>query len=300
MKKYNLFFSLFWFLQLSLSAQQVELRGNNIGEPILQVDHTFSFFLNEHAIVGNAVGGNGIRGESSSAAGVFGRGTSGVHGTSTNGFGLFGESTNGYGLNARSVNGHGALFRGDNENGFADIVLQGGNWNNGSDDGVIMINPALLNGDIFLVSNDAVVIELDNNGGETGNFEIWDQDDDTIFEVRENGNVYLNGALLHSSDVKRKEKIITVDEKILLEKLLHLEIYEWQYKKDNRRHIGPMAQEFQKEFELGADNETIAAIDIDGITIAAIQALYLQNQELQSQIDHLMTTVESLKNNNKD
>lgn len=40
------------------------------------------------------------------------------------------------------------------------------------------------------------------------------------------------------------------------------------------RHIGPMAQDFQHAFAVGADDKHIAVLDADGVALAAIQALY--------------------------
>ena len=53
------------------------------------------------------------------------------------------------------INHHAARFSGDNDNGFADIILSGGDWVAGNDDGVIMSDPNKMGSDVFIVSNDA-------------------------------------------------------------------------------------------------------------------------------------------------
>ena len=54
----------------------------------------------------------------------------------------------------------------------------------------------------------------------------------------------------------------------------NMPIYEWQYKGQDRRHIGPMAQDFHKAINLGDDDKTIAAIDADGVALAAIKGCW--------------------------
>jgi hypothetical protein len=67
-----------------------------------------------------------------------------------------------------------------------------------------------------------------------------------------------------------------------LEKVVALPIQSWGYKSDpDKRHIGPVAQDFHAAFGLnGADDTTIATVDADGVALAAIQGL---NQKLEAQ-----------------
>ncbi len=62
-------------------------------------------------------------------------------------------------------------------------------------------------------------------------------------------------------------------------------IYEWQHKEQDRRHIGPMAQDFHRAFRLGADDKTIASIDADGVALAAIKAQQEIITDLQVRLD---------------
>jgi hypothetical protein len=49
----------------------------------------------------------------------------------------------------------------------------------------------------------------------------------------------------------------------------------WNYRSEGgvTRHIGPMAQDFQKAFQLNSDDKNIATVDADGVALAAIQGL---------------------------
>ena len=66
-------------------------------------------------------------------------------------------------------------------------------------------------------------------------------------------------------------------------------IREWNYKAQDAaiRHVGPTAQDFHAAFGLGEDPLRISTIDADGIALAAVKALALENQELRARIDAL-------------
>ena len=158
-----------------------------------------------------------LRGEtnstSGSAAAIYGRVTStspggysaGVHGvnngTGGNGIGVWGsQNGSGWGLYGTSVTGYGAYVTASSAGGLglyarggsgvdADIVLGGSNT---SDDGRIISDPIYSGSDIFLTSNDAVVVELDADGnGEDADFSIEDKDSNTIFNFDESGEFSL-------------------------------------------------------------------------------------------------------------
>ena len=58
----------------------------------------------------------------------------------------------------------------------------------------------------------------------------------------------------------------------ILDKLSSLEIFTWRYLNDDVRHIGPMAQDFQRTFGVG-DGKTIALVDVAGVVLSAVQEL---------------------------
>jgi hypothetical protein len=55
-----------------------------------------------------------------------------------------------------------------------------------------------------------------------------------------------------------------------------------------------MAQDFYNTFGLGDDNVTISTIDPSGVALAAIQALYEENQDLKSRLARLESMMEKL------
>ena len=77
------------------------------------------------------------------------------------------------------------------------------------------------------------------------------------------------------SDRNRKQNFADVDGDATLEALSHLPVTSWNYiGEPSVRHVGPMAQDFRATFGLGTDERTIHPIDENGVTIAALQALY--------------------------
>ena len=89
------------------------------------------------------------------------------------------------------------------------------------------------------------------------------------------GTVSSQGMLLTSSR-ETKEEFMPVDNAEILDKVAQLKISEWKFKTDSAdapRHIGPMAEDFEQAFELGTDGKTIGVTDMNGITLASIQAL---------------------------
>ncbi len=125
--------------------------------------------------VNEGIGGNGI--------GVWGS-------QNGSGWGLYGTSVTGYAayLTSSGTGGRGLYARGGSGTD-ADIVLGG---SSASDDGRIISDPNYSGSDIFLTSNDAVVVELDTDGnGEDADFSIEDKDSNTIFNFDESGEFSL-------------------------------------------------------------------------------------------------------------
>lgn len=107
------------------------------------------------------------------------------------------------------------------------------------------------------------------------------------------------------SDSASKTNIFKIDEAEILSKINQVNVYEWKYKNEkNAIHIGPMAQSFYTTFGFGSDNRYISSVDIDGVNLAAIKALYqrslimeeflkkyeeliLEKQKLESRIEEI-------------
>ena len=85
-------------------------------------------------------------------------------------------------------------------------------------------------------------------------------------------------------DRNKKQAFRPVDGEELLRKISTIPITEWSYKGTDPsiRYIGPMAQDFYAAFHLGGtDSLGINSISIDGVNMAAIQALEKRTTELQ-------------------
>ncbi|HEX2080203.1 MAG TPA: tail fiber domain-containing protein, partial [Longimicrobium sp.] len=78
------------------------------------------------------------------------------------------------------------------------------------------------------------------------------------------------------SDVNRKENFLSVDGEDILARIRSLPVTTWRYiDEEDRavRHIGPMAQDWERAFGFSGDPTTINMSDFDGVNLAAIQAL---------------------------
>lgn len=116
-----------------------------------------------------------------------------------------------------------------------------------------------------------------------------------IFQVTESGTVYVNGTTVHSSDRELKENFKDVDPYSILTALERMPIQKWNYKDNPEKHIGPMAQDFHKAFQIGLDDRTIASVDADGIALAAIQALIKEIKSCKEKIEKLEQKLQDLR-----
>jgi hypothetical protein len=102
------------------------------------------------------------------------------------------------------------------------------------------------------------------------------------------------------SDSTKKENFISAPNDIL-EKIANMKIGTWNYKTQEKsvRHWGPMAQDFYTNFGKDAfgtigNDTTIASADIDGVMMAAIKALILENKALQKKNEQLEAKLEQI------
>ncbi|KAA0993534.1 tail fiber domain-containing protein [Dyadobacter aurulentus] len=100
------------------------------------------------------------------------------------------------------------------------------------------------------------------------------------------------------SDKRRKENFKDLDTEIILQKVAKMQVTSWNYKSQpaTTRHIGPMAQDFYAAFGpegIGSDT-TINSLDIDGVNMAAIQALEMRTRALQNENDRLKAKLEAM------
>lgn len=123
-------------------------------------------------------------------------------------------------------------------------------------------------------------------GGHSDN--PYDAGGGTVMMKLEDSGLTVNGTFVSSSDAAVKQDIAPLDVQQVLEAVGRLPINEWSYRADPQvRHVGPMAQDFQSAFGLGADDRHIAMVDADGVALAAIQALKQLVSTQQAEIGEL-------------
>ncbi len=125
------------------------------------------------------------------------------------------------------------------------------------------------------------------------------------FKLDQAGNLTILGDLTangtnYASSKKLKENFSPVNNESILETLSSIPITSWNYKAadDEERHIGPMAEDFHAAFSLnGSDNGKISVSDVNGIALAAIQALKAQLDQKDEDIKQLNQRLEHLEKN---
>jgi Chaperone of endosialidase len=83
------------------------------------------------------------------------------------------------------------------------------------------------------------------------------------------------GAWTDSSSATVKENFQAVDPRDVLDTVSRLPITTWNYRGQDTeiRHIGPVAEDFHSAFGVGESERHIAALDTNGVALAAIQGL---------------------------
>jgi len=99
------------------------------------------------------------------------------------------------------------------------------------------------------------------------------------------------------SDRNRKKNIEAINAQNYLNRLDNIDVYSWSYKSQDSSvtHIGPMAQDFFKTFELGTDSTTINSGDFDGINLLLIKALDEKVKALNDQSTEMAALNEELE-----
>jgi hypothetical protein len=114
-------------------------------------------------------------------------------------------------------------------------------------------------------------------------------------------NIAAGGASITcASSVTLKENFLDVDGDDVLSRMRRIPVNTWNYIDEGRqsRHMGPFAEDFWREFGLGAEPLAIGHLDIDGVNFAGIKALDARTLQMQSEIQALRTENEALRANN--
>jgi hypothetical protein len=238
-------------------------------------------------VVGSSVDGEGVSGASQYDIGVYGSSSSGV--------GVYAFSSSGAGLEVGSYSGIAAIFAGP-------VQFTGGTV---SLDSEFSLNrESTANGTALYTHNKTgwgAYVASDNSyalvARSTNSHAVDAQDvaggygiyasSATGYAGWFQGKVMITDFLVvdgtaYTSDRNLKTGIAPVDGQQVLEKIAKIPVQSWDYKAHpNRRHIGPMAQDFHAAFGLNGDDDThITDVDAQGVSFAAIQELYRQNREM--------------------
>jgi hypothetical protein len=106
-----------------------------------------------------------------------------------------------------------------------------------------------------------------------------------------------DGSWRSTCDRNKKENFRSIDGEQILTKIREIPITEWNYKGTDAsvKYIGPVAQDFYSAFHLGGtDSLGINTLCIDGVNMAAIQALEKRTTELQSALNELKVEKEKV------
>jgi Chaperone of endosialidase len=113
--------------------------------------------------------------------------------------------------------------------------------------------------------------------------------------VETSGNVVAKGVTL-VSDRNAKTNFSSINALEVLNKVVQLPVSRWNYKSDasSLKHIGPMAQDFHKAFNLnGSDDTHVSAVDMQGVAFAAIQGLNLKLETENATLRASLATLEA-------
>jgi hypothetical protein len=98
-----------------------------------------------------------------------------------------------------------------------------------------------------------------------------------------------SGVFNCTSSRSTKENFLNVRGEDVLASLRKVPVTTWNYISEGRasRHMGPMAEDFHREFGLGTSDKAIGVQDLAGVTLAAAQALEQRTAELQKENEQL-------------
>jgi hypothetical protein len=100
------------------------------------------------------------------------------------------------------------------------------------------------------------------------------------------------------SDRNLKTGIRALDGEDILSRIRSVPVTTWRYADPDAgryQHIGPMAQDFHKAFNLNDDDKSINMADLDGVTLAGVQALEARTQKMQRAMDEKDKTIADLQ-----
>src|SRR5215216_5651692 len=107
-----------------------------------------------------------------------------------------------------------------------------------------------------------------------------------------------SGVFNCTSSRATKENFLLVSGNDVLSRLRNIDVSTWNYIAEGRqvRHMGPMAEDFFKAFQLGTGNTSIGVQDLTGVSLAAIKEL----DQRTAEVERLREEVNQLRQVNSD
>ncbi len=117
-----------------------------------------------------------------------------------------------------------------------------------------------------------------------------------LFALDASGNITLAGMLTTGSSRTLKENLVAVDGSQTLSQIAALPIYRWNYLTDPAgvKHLGPIAEDFYAQFQLGADPQHLAPTDLSSVALPALQELVEIVNRQQAQLAWLLDRFDEL------
>ena len=121
--------------------------------------------------------------------------------------------------------------------------------------------------------------------GEVGVMTVWG---DGLLSLGNAASCTDGGVWTNACSKIFKNLKIKINGSNILDGISCLPIYHWNYKSNIKEsHIGPTAEDFHTLFETGTSDKKLAAIDLGGVSIAAIKELYAIIQILKQDVKQL-------------
>lgn len=111
-------------------------------------------------------------------------------------------------------------------------------------------------------------------------------------------NIPAGGASIScSSSQTLKANFRGIDGEDVLTRMRRIPVNSWNYVDEGResRHIGPFAEDFWREFQLGTEPLAIGHLDIDGVNFAGIKALDTRTEQMQQRLHEQAREIERLR-----
>jgi hypothetical protein len=107
-----------------------------------------------------------------------------------------------------------------------------------------------------------------------------------------------DGSWTSLSDRNAKSNLEEIKGETLINKVLNLPIYKYNYKYQNPsiKHIGVMAQDWKKAFDLGEDDNFIYDIDENGVCISLLKYLISESKKNKKQINTIKKYYNKIQN----